>query len=57
MAACAAAGAAAVFSEKKYCTDNAAMIALAAQRRLESGRRLEHRAEVDPDLEIESWGR
>jgi len=55
--ACAEAGARAVFSEKKYCTDNAAMIALAAQRRLESGRRLKHSAEVDPDLEIESWGR
>jgi N6-L-threonylcarbamoyladenine synthase len=54
-AACAAAGAAAVFSEKKYCTDNAAMIALAAQRRLESGGRLEHRVEVDPDLEIAGW--
>jgi len=55
--ACAEAGARAVFSEKKYCTDNAAMIALAAQRRLESGRGLRHSAEVDPDLEIESWGR
>jgi N6-L-threonylcarbamoyladenine synthase len=55
--ACAEAGARAVFSEKKYCTDNAAMIALCAQRRLESGRRLRHSAEVDPDLEIESWGR
>lgn len=54
-AACAAAGVSTVFSEKKYCTDNAAMIALAAQRRLESGRRLAHRAEVDPDLEIASW--
>lgn len=54
-ASCAAEGARAVFSEQKYCTDNAAMIALAAQRRLESGRRLKHRAEVDPDLEIESW--
>ncbi len=53
--ACAEAGARAVFSEKKYCTDNAAMIALAAQRRLESGRGLRHSAEVDPDLEIESW--
>lgn len=56
-AACAAEGAPAVFSEKKYCTDNAAMIALAAQRRLESGRRLKHRVEVDPDLEIESWAK
>jgi hypothetical protein len=31
------------------------MIALAAQRRLESGGRLEHRVEVDPDLEIAGW--
>jgi len=54
-AACAAEGAPAVFSEKKYCTDNAAMIALAAQRRLESGRRLKHSVEVNPDLGIESW--
>ncbi|KAF0127296.1 MAG: O-sialoglycoprotein endopeptidase [Elusimicrobia bacterium] len=56
-ASCASEGASAVFSEKKYCADNAAMIALAAQRRLESGRRLKHRVEVDPDLKIESWGR
>lgn len=43
-----------VFAEKRYCTDNAAMIALCGARRLESGA-LRGPVDIAPDLAEASW--
>lgn len=44
-----------VFAEKRYCTDNAAMIALCGARRLERGP-LRGPVDIAPELDEASWG-
>jgi len=45
-----------VFSEKRYCSDNAAMIALCAMRRLQN-KDFVNKIDISPDLSAPSWRR
>jgi len=56
-AAAAKAGLKTVFVEKRYCADNAAMIALCGARMLEAGAVSRGGCGINPALRLENWGR
>ena len=43
------------FADKKFCSDNAAMIALAGHKKIEFGARVNDLKQIDPQLRIKNW--